>query len=240
MAIRAWGRSRYRAYTIISRKFLSYLREKSRSQKWLILGRLFRNINHLVRSLSPKKKYYKLIITDSYEKISMMDPFMQSSDILLGMATYSQRYLKKTRVLPKLSAIPFEMNLFPKELWSTLDPKYVGLPGGMGGGFGALSRTGQKRGFEDDEDDAVDVIIRKRRNVDEEDDEGSDIDRRKDTEDEAALDDDDAEGEEEIVDDDFEEDEEDMGGDYNAEQYFDAGDEADDYGDGDAGDGDVY
>ncbi|KAI2034809.1 NAPDH-dependent diflavin reductase [Ophidiomyces ophidiicola] len=243
MAIRAWGRSRYRAYTIISRKFLSYLREKSRSQKWLILGRLFRNINHLVRSLSPKKKYYKLIITDSYEKISMMDPFMQSSDILLvgrGMATYSQRYLKKTRVLPKLSAIPFEMNLFPKELWSTLDPKYVGLPGGMGGGFGALSRTGQKRGFEDDEDDAVDVIIRKRRNVDEEDDEGSDIDRRKDTEDEAALDDDDAEGEEEIVDDDFEEDEEDMGGDYNAEQYFDAGDEADDYGDGDAGDGDHY
>ncbi|EEP79454.1 conserved hypothetical protein [Uncinocarpus reesii 1704] len=151
------------------------------------------------------------------------------------MATYGQRYLKKARTLPKLSAIPFEMNFFPKELWSTVDPKYVGLPGANG--FGALSRAGQKRGFEDDEEDEVVDAARKRRTVDEGEDEGSDVDRRRDTDDEGGLEEE-GEGEEEIVDDDFEDDEEDMGGDYNAEQYFDAGDEGDDYGDGDGGDGD--
>ena len=38
------------------------------------------------------------------------------------------------------------------------------------------------------------------------------------------------------VDDDFEDQDEDMGGDYNAEQYFDNGDDADE-GDGDGGGG---
>ncbi|EER27299.1 hypothetical protein D8B26_006652 [Coccidioides posadasii str. Silveira] len=166
-------------------------------------------------------------------------PLRAQFDPFQGMATYGQRYLKKARTLPKLSAVPFEMNLFPKELWSTLDPKFVGLPGGMGSGFGALSRVGQKRGFEDDEEEEAVDAARKRRAVDEEGDEGSDVDRRGGTDDEAVLEDE-GEGEEEIVDDDFEEDEEDMGGDYNAEQYFDAGDEVDDYGDGDGGDGDVY
>ncbi|KMU84713.1 hypothetical protein CIHG_02497 [Coccidioides immitis H538.4] len=127
---------------------------------------------------------------------AQFDPFQ-------GMATYGQRYLKKARTLPKLSAVPFE------------------------------------RGFEDDEEEEAVDAARKRRAVDEEGDEGSDVDRRGDTDDEAVLEDE-GEGEEEIVDDDFEEDEEDMGGDYNAEQYFDAGDEVDDYGDGDGGDGDVY
>ncbi|WEW56551.1 DNA-directed RNA polymerase III subunit C31 [Emydomyces testavorans] len=165
---------------------------------------------------------------------AQFDPFQ-------GMATYGQRYLKKARTLPKLSGIPFEMNFFPKELWSTLDPKYVGLPGGMGNSLGALARAGQKRGFEDDEEEEAADAMRKRQAVDEEEDEGSDANKRGDTDDEAGLEDEgEGEGEEEIVDDDFEEDEEDMGGDYNAEQYFDGGDEVDDYGDGDLGDGDVY
>ncbi|KAK2742346.1 hypothetical protein FQN57_005434 [Myotisia sp. PD_48] len=159
---------------------------------------------------------------------AQFDPFQ-------GMATYSERYMKKTRALPELSAISFEMNFFPKELWSTLDPKYVGLPSTFSNGFGSLS---QKRGLEDDdEEDDDDDTRRKRRNVgeDEEDEEETGVRRR------GGPDEEDEEGEEEIVDDDFEDNEEEMGGDYNAEQYFDGGDElGDGYDDGGGEDGDIY
>ncbi|PGH34055.1 DNA-directed RNA polymerase III subunit RPC7 [[Emmonsia] crescens] len=172
---------------------------------------------------------------------AQFDPFQ-------GMATYGQRYLKKTRTLPKLGGRPYVMNFFPKELWSTLDPKYVGLQAGGADGFGTLLRGGQKRGFEDEEEDEEEVgPLRKRREVGgEEDEEGSETGekrkRRAGGEDEDLLDEDEDEGEEEIVDDDFEDDEEDMGGDYNAEQYFDGGDDdADGYdGGGGEGDNDTY
>ncbi|KLJ10533.1 DNA-directed RNA polymerase III subunit RPC7 [Blastomyces silverae] len=170
---------------------------------------------------------------------AQFDPFQ-------GMATYGQRYLKKTRTLPKLSGRPYVMNFFPKELWSTLDPKYVGLQAGGANGFGSLLRGGQKRGFEDEEEDEDVGPSRKKAAADgEEDEEGSEVGekrkRRAGGEDEDLLDEDEDGGEEEIVDDDFEDDEEDMGGDYNAEQYFDGGDEdGDGYDGGGDGDNDTY
>ncbi|KAM5472450.1 DNA-directed RNA polymerase III subunit C31 [Microsporum audouinii] len=170
---------------------------------------------------------------------AQFDPFQ-------GMASYGQRYMRKSRTLPKLSAIPFEMNFFPKELWSTLDPKYVGLPGAFANGAGSFSKATQKRGFEEDEEeDEEDESRRKKRNQGDEDDDGSDLgDKRRGNarEGEEAPDDDDDEGEDEIVDDDFEEDEEEMGGDYNAEQYFDGGEElGDGFDEGGGGeDNDVY
>ncbi|KAL1956252.1 hypothetical protein VTO42DRAFT_7512 [Malbranchea cinnamomea] len=150
---------------------------------------------------------------------AQFDPFQ-------GMATYGQRYVKKTRALPVLSSRSYVMNFFPKQLWSTLDPKYVGLPDGSTSGVAPL--TTRKRGFEDIEDEQLDEE-RKKRNVLGDEEEGSEPDE------ETLEGEEDEEGEDDIVDDDFEEDEEDMGGDYNAEQYFDAGD---DDGDGyDAGGG---
>ncbi|PGH20334.1 hypothetical protein AJ80_03602 [Polytolypa hystricis UAMH7299] len=146
------------------------------------------------------------------------DPFQ-------GMATYGQRYLKKNRTLPKLSGRPYVMNFFPKDLWSTLDPNYVGLPTGGANGFSSLIKIGQKRGFEEDEDAEEAEKMRKRPHIAEGDDEGSDAEKEKGRGDEEYLDEEENDGEEEIVDDDFEDDEEDMGGDYNAEQYFDGGDE---------------
>ncbi|EEH10361.1 conserved hypothetical protein [Histoplasma capsulatum G186AR] len=170
---------------------------------------------------------------------AQFDPFQ-------GMATYGQRYLKKTRTLPKLSGRQYVMNFFPKELWSTLDPKYASLQAGGANGLGSLLRGGQKRGFEDEEDGDGDVgPSRKRIAADEEDEEGSEAgEKRKQgagVDDEDLLDEEEDEGEEGIVDDDFEDDEEDMGGDYNAEQYFDGGDDdGDGYDGGGEGENDTY
>ncbi|KAI5306325.1 NAPDH-dependent diflavin reductase [Ascosphaera pollenicola] len=141
------------------------------------------------------------------------DPFQ-------GMATYGQRYVKKTKTLPKLAGRPYLMNLFPKELWKTLDPKYVGLSSGLG--TGALGT--RKRGFEEEE------------LADEEDDDGENREGGEKGEADL-LEDEDEDGEDELVDNDFEEDDDDMADDYNAEQYFDGGD--DDAGDFDSGGGDM-
>ncbi|EGD87769.1 hypothetical protein H112_04236 [Trichophyton rubrum D6] len=212
--------------------------------------------------------YTVLASQPSYGKKGV--PARAQFDPFQGMASYGQRYMKKSRTLPKLSAVPFgnalltphyfdvvqrtnkkresnniaEMNYFPKELWSTLDPKYVGLPGTFANG-GGFSKAMQKRGFEEDEDeDEEDEGRRKKRNQGDEDDEGSDAGGRRRTgvrEGEDALDDDEEDAEDEIVDDDFEEDEEEMGGDYNAEQYFDGGDElGDGFDEGGGDDNDVY
>ncbi|KAF3482451.1 uncharacterized protein GIQ15_05210 [Arthroderma uncinatum] len=187
--------------------------------------------------------YTVLSAQPSYGKKGV--PVRAQFDPFQGMASYGQRYMKKSRTLPKLSAVPFEMNFFPKELWSTLDPKYVGLPGSFSNGAGTFSKATQKRGFEEDEDDdEEDESRRKKRVIAEEDDEGSDSGGKRRTnarEGEEVLEDDDDDGEEEIVDDDYEEDEEEMGGDYNAEQYFDGGDElGDGFDEGGGEDNDVY
>ncbi|KAI5299907.1 hypothetical protein KEM56_002893 [Ascosphaera pollenicola] len=140
-----------------------------------------------------------------------------SFDPFQGMATYGQRYVKKTRTLPKLAGRPYLMNLFPKELWTTLDPKYVGFSSGLGSG--ALGT--RKRGFEEEE--LADEEERQRVPRAEGDEEDDDGDNREGGEkgDADLLEEEDEQGEDELVDNDFEEDDDDMADDYSAEQYFD-------------------
>ncbi|KAL5043918.1 DNA-directed RNA polymerase III, subunit Rpc31 [Aspergillus fruticulosus] len=139
-----------------------------------------------------------------------------------GMQSYSGKYQKKKRLVPKIQGRPYVMKFFPRELWTTIQPNYK--PDGILDGYVPQTlHTGTKRGFEEDDEDE-DAAKRQRENG-----EGEDLENG------GILDDEDQEGEEEIVDDDFEDDDDEMGGDYNAEQYFDGGD--DEYGDDGFGDG---
>ncbi|KAL4980177.1 DNA-directed RNA polymerase III subunit Rpc31-domain-containing protein [Aspergillus desertorum] len=147
-----------------------------------------------------------------------------------GMQSYSGKYQKKKRLVPKIQGRPYVMKFFPRELWTTIQPNYK--PDGILDGYVPQTlRTGTKRGFEEDDEDE-DASKRQRENGEE----GEDLENG------GILDDEeDQEGEEEIVDDDFEDDDDEMGGDYNAEQYFDGGDDEygdDGFGDGGAGGGD--
>ncbi|KAJ5104466.1 hypothetical protein NUU61_001813 [Penicillium alfredii] len=147
-----------------------------------------------------------------------------------GMPTYSGRYQKKRRTLPKISGQSYHLNFFPREFWQTLQPNF--RPGGMMDGYEAqMPRAGVKRGFEDEEDEAEDDAAKRRAAGGEEDEGEGEVDA-----DEGELLEGEEDQEEEIVDDDFEDDDDEMGGDYNAEQYFDGGD--DDFGDDDGGGGD--
>ncbi|KAL2003965.1 hypothetical protein VTN02DRAFT_1261 [Thermoascus thermophilus] len=146
-------------------------------------------------------------------------------DPFYGMPSYAERYHKKKRTLPTLSGRPYVLKFFPQELWQTIQPNYK--PDNVLDGYGPLkARPGMKRGFED-EDEEDDEELAKRRRMDEHDDEDEvegEERRRRDEDEEGPLDEEE-EQEEDIVDDDFSEDDEEMGGDYNAEQYFDAGDD---------------
>ncbi|KAI5301020.1 hypothetical protein KEM55_003053 [Ascosphaera atra] len=163
---------------------------------------------------------------------AQIDPFQ-------GMATYGQRYQKKTRALPKLTGRPYAMNLFPKELWTTLDPNYVGLAAGAAGGAQALKS--RKQTFEDEDVEDEEPGRKRADGEEEEDDEERGTKRRRGDAEDDLLEDEEEGDEEEIVDNDFEEDEDDMADDYNAEQYFDGGsDDAGDYDLNGGDDGDVY
>ncbi|TVY19974.1 hypothetical protein LARI1_G002627 [Lachnellula arida] len=140
------------------------------------------------------------------DKKATMDPFTE------GVETYSDRYAPPKNLVPKLSGRPFNNRLFPEELWSTLNgeednvkrQKTLTLNG---------SRTRQK--LKDPASKKADILAR--------------IDALTAGDDDLEeLDED--EQEEEPMDDDFDDDE--LGDDYNAEQYFDNGDDNDD---GDAG-----
>ncbi|KAL4936033.1 hypothetical protein BDV06DRAFT_233766 [Aspergillus oleicola] len=145
-----------------------------------------------------------------------------------GMPSYSGKYQKKKRLVPRLSGRPYVMKFFPRELWTTIQPNFKPDAALDGYQFQTL-KAGTKRGFEEDDED--DEALKRRRQEgdegegDENDLEGGILD----------ADEEDQEGEEELMDDDFEDDDDDMGGDYNAEQYFDGGD--DEYGDDGFGDG---
>ncbi|CAO1596914.1 DNA-directed RNA polymerase III subunit C31 [Xanthoria calcicola] len=136
-----------------------------------------------------------------------------------GMPTYSQKYIKTRRRLPKLSARPYVLKYFPRELWPTLDPKNY-KPSALTNGI--EKRTPARR-----------TAVKK------------EAGNASGEEDEAAGDrDPDEEAINEAVDDEFDEDDDDdAGGDYNAEQYFDdGGEDAGDDMDGDdgGGGGDYY
>ncbi|KAJ5177019.1 uncharacterized protein N7482_002896 [Penicillium canariense] len=154
-----------------------------------------------------------------------------------GMPSYSGRYQKKRRTLPKVANIgrEYETRFFPRELWQIIMPNF--RPNASIDGYPTqMATTGMKRGFEDDEDEEDEAAKRRATGGDEEEGE-ADVD-------EGELLDGDEDPEEEIVDDDFEDDEDELGGDYNAEQYFDGGD--DEFGDdgfadgGGGGDEDTY
>ncbi|KAI9731780.1 MAG: hypothetical protein M1834_004569 [Cirrosporium novae-zelandiae] len=141
-------------------------------------------------------------------KPATFDPFE-------GMPTYTVRYKKKRRTLPRLSARNYVMEFFPEELLSTLDPKYhlSDQNGNQNGISNHTAKTKKEKNplfFGEDEDEASPE--------DEQEDEQGDN--------------------EEMVENDFEEDEDDMADDYNAEQYFDGGEDAGDDFDGGGGGGD--
>ncbi|KAL9124852.1 MAG: hypothetical protein Q9217_005865 [Psora testacea] len=144
-----------------------------------------------------------------------------------GMPKYSQRYTKKKRAIPRLDTRPYVLDFFPKELWSTLDPKAKETNGVVE--TNTKGKTLQLPGYEKAEEAVVD------QDISDEDDVIPKLTRKpigaEDDEEDPGL-----EGED--VDDEF--DDEEDAGDYNAEQYFDDGgdDGGEDYDAG--GDGSGY
>ncbi|BDD62120.1 hypothetical protein MPDQ_000686 [Monascus purpureus] len=145
---------------------------------------------------------------------AQIDPFH-------SMPTYSGRYQRKRRTAPNMTGRPFILRFFPQQLWKVIQPSY-NPDAALDGYAPQAKRTWIKRGFEEDEEEKEEQPTKRRRGGEDEDEED------RGDEEEAGLEEDE-EREEEIVDDDFEDDEDEMGGDYNAEQYFDGGD--DEYGD---------
>jgi DNA-directed RNA polymerase III subunit RPC7 len=168
-----------------------------------------------------------------------------------GMPSYSTRYQKRKRTIPIIAgreyseslslisplllkpvgnglthlALHLVVNFFPREMWPIVQPNYK--PDQSSTAVGLRHRLGQ---FEDDEE-----------GDDENDEEGRPSKRQKDENDDEEPDDEENEDDEALQDDDFSEDDDEMGGDYNAEQYFDAGDDegdGDGFGDGGGGGGD--
>ncbi|KAK4980815.1 DNA-directed RNA polymerase III subunit C31 [Elasticomyces elasticus] len=143
--------------------------------------------------------------------------------------TYSQRYKRERSTLPKLSDRPYVKEMFPEELWSTIDEEYEDDLSSTAPGI-------KKKKFFDLSQPKSDGLARfdyeqAKKAADEEGKAGK----------EAGEEGGESSEEEEAVDDDFEEDE-DGANDYNAEQYFEDGDEGfDDVGGaGDAGEDDGY
>lgn len=159
---------------------------------------------------------------------------MATVDPFTAVPMFTHQFVSETRTMPYLRGRTFIHDLFPEELWPTLDGKDGG-PAKDALSKGTKRKSmGDKNPLDDDDEDSV----RKRPETDEE------RKRRiaeaasgRDGEDDAGdedPDDDDAEAEE--LDDDFEDDED--GGDYDAEQYFDDGGENDE--DDGGGGGDEY
>ncbi|KAJ5317850.1 hypothetical protein PENANT_c004G04729 [Penicillium antarcticum] len=147
-----------------------------------------------------------------------------------GMPTYSGRYQRKRRTLPKIVGREYVLKFFPRDLWKTLQPSF--RPDAVIDGYQAQTATGVKRGFEDEEDEAEGGPSKRKATGDDDDDEGEG-----ELEENVLLDEDEEQDAEEM-DDNFSEDDDEMGGDYNAEQYFDdGGDEMGDDGFGDGGGG---
>ncbi|KAF2167021.1 hypothetical protein M409DRAFT_22460 [Zasmidium cellare ATCC 36951] len=133
------------------------------------------------------------------------------------IATYSSKKAKRAGGLPNLKKVPIVKDLLPRELWDVVS-------------------DGEEGG---DNPDATkkNLAFLKKRKLDKlaQFDEGADGDAAADAKDaDDEVNEADQEGEdgvEELQDDDYEEDEDDLGNDYNGEQYFDNGDDADDDGD---------
>lgn len=119
------------------------------------------------------------------------------------------------------------MQFYPRELWQIIQPSFRPDAGAIDGYTSQIAGGSRKRGFEDEEDEADNETAKRRATGEEGDDDAEG--------EEGELLEGDEDAEEEIADDNFTDDEDDMGGDYNAEQYFDGGD--DELGDDGLGDG---
>jgi DNA-directed RNA polymerase III subunit RPC7 len=152
-------------------------------------------------------------------KSGKRSPVTAHYDPFESMPTYSQRYTKKKNTLPKLSSRPFVKSFFPEELWAIVEPGSAGV-------------QQQKK--------TLNLSTRTRLDRFE-----ADIDEEEDGEGEDGADEDKVEGaededKEEEDPDQFDEDDEDDNDDYNAEQYFDGGDDDEFGGEDGGGDGDDY
>lgn len=156
-------------------------------------------------------------------------------DPFLSVPMYSHKFVHEARTLPDFRGREVHHELFPEELWNTIDGTDDGGKAAAKASKRDLKRKSMAGDIEDDEDE--DVVGRHKRRGPE-----TDAERRrrieeaaqgKDEEGENLAEEDPEEEEDELSqeDDDFEEDED--GGDYDAEQYFDGGD--DDYGDEEGG-----
>ncbi|TVY81881.1 hypothetical protein LSUE1_G006773 [Lachnellula suecica] len=165
-----------------------------------------RNVENPVKTFS-EEQFNMQYGTD---RKANMDPFTE------GVETYSDRHAPPKNVIPRLSGRPFNKELFPEELWSTLE----GDEGNQGRRH--LNYAINRKFM----DPAARMRAQRARLDRMEANGGDDIE---------GLDEDMPEIEEEM-DDEYDDDE--MGDDYNAEQYFDNGDDMDD--DGDGGGADDY
>ncbi|KAJ5182689.1 III C31 subunit of DNA-directed RNA polymerase [Penicillium capsulatum] len=219
----------------------------------------------LARKITPKEQtavdYYRSLRERHHEGpyYSVIDSSASSAkkgssarvnfDPFHGMPSYSARYQKKRRTIPRIDSSNHEyrasntfyysiclthcrdstvMQFYPRELWPTIQPNFRPDAGVLDGYTPQVTGGSRKRGFEDEEDEADSEAAKRRAAGGEEGDDDPDGG-------EGELLEGDEDAEEELGDDNFTDDEDDMGGDYNAEQYFDGGD--DEFGDDGLGDG---
>ncbi|KAF2198234.1 hypothetical protein GQ43DRAFT_443538 [Delitschia confertaspora ATCC 74209] len=159
---------------------------------------------------------------------ALVDPFTVTE-------TYSAKYLKKGKAMPKLDARPYVPSLFPEELRSLIDPEHNsdGKPDGT-------HPVKRRRLFELSKSSMMTKLQRI---------EAEEVERKEGNEDEEEADEEEEddgfekEGEKDNPDDDrlsvMSSDSEEEDDDYNAEQYFDNG-EDDDFGGDDGGHEDNY
>lgn len=153
-------------------------------------------------------------------------------DPFLAVPMYTHQFVSETRTVPDIRGRSFNHDLFPEELWVVLDGKdgtYTNIGGKKG-----TKRKSMAGGAGDDPFEEEDEFGRRKRPE-------TDEERRrriaeaatgKENEDDLADEEaDEEEGDASQEDDDFEDDED--GGDYDAEQYFDGGE--DDFEDDGAG-----
>jgi len=157
-------------------------------------------------------------------KSGRKSPLAAHFDPFEGQPTYTQRYKRKKNTLPNLSTRPFVKELFPKELWSTIDPsdkshvkKTLTISTRT-----RLDKFLKSTDLYDPDDPDRPTADEDDEDINKDDDENENPDAEK------------GDGEEEADPDQFDEDDEDDNDDYNAENYFDGGDD-DDYGDDGAG-----
>ncbi|GIZ37533.1 hypothetical protein CKM354_000097800 [Cercospora kikuchii] len=131
--------------------------------------------------------------------------------------SYANKRIRRTGGMPNLKKLPIVKELLPRELWDVIS-------------------DGEEK--EDGEAPKKNLNFLKKKRLDKLAQFDDDVDETADKDDDDELNENEGGGEddvEELRDDDFSEDDDDLGNDYNAEQYFDNGDDIDDEGDGDGG-----